>query len=242
MKINCLLLLIPILICTAVHADQALENEQIVSQALSAIDNDYKSSWAYKRTSTKDDKPSKVGFFDPSQSPAAQWSLISIGDRAPTAKEQGDWVLRRVRADEDNKGAIGKMVTPGSVQLVEESLTHWLFSFAPAPDENDDEETRKMLSQVNGKLLVNKIGLYAEEISLFNDKPFRPAKGVKIKKFEMRMIFGPTSDDGPIVPRSVDSNIQGRAFMVVSINDIKNIRFSDYEKVVPAGNEGQSGT
>jgi hypothetical protein len=241
MKINCFfLVLIGILSSNMVHAGPANENEQIVNQAFSAIDNNYKSSWAYTRTSTKDDEPSKVGYFDPRLTPDAQWTLISIGDRKPTSKEQDAWALRRMQGDEDKKNGMGAMVTPGTVQLLQESETHWIFSFAPAPDERDDKETRKVLSEVTGKLRVNKKGLYAEEISLSNANPFSPATGVKIKHFEMRMTYGPISDGGPVVPQSVDSRIQGRAFMVVSIDDIKKIHFSDYQKVVTSGSESSS--
>lgn len=235
MKINRILLLIAIVWSATVHADTAVESEQIVSQAVAALDNDYKSSWAYTRSSTRGDNPTYVGRFDPSRPQAEQWTLISIGDRAPTVKEQEKWVANRIQNDEDNKDGFGKMVTPGSVQLLEESASHWLFSFAPAPDKDEDKKARKLISQATGKLHVNKSGPYVEEISLANNAPVRPAMGVKINLFKALMTFGPIPDGGPVVPLYVDTHIQGRAFLAVSIDDLKNVRFSDYRKVMPAG-------
>jgi len=233
MKINHILLLIAIVWSATAHANPANESEQIVNQALAALDNDYKSSWAYTRASTKNENPTTLGRFDPSLPQAEQWSLISLGDRAPTAKEQAAWVARRIQNDEDNKDGFGKMVTAGSVQLLEESATHWLFSFVPAPDKDDDKKDRKLISKVTGKLRVNKGGHFVEEISLANEEPVRPAMGVKIKLFEMQMTFGPISEGGPVVPLSVNTHVQGRAFLAVSIDDVKKVRFSEYQKVVP---------
>lgn len=237
MKANCLLILIAILGSSIVHANPANEYEQIVSHALSAFDNDYKSSWAYTRTSTKDDEPAKVGYFDPSKPAAEKWTLISIGDRASTVKEQDAWALRRIQEDASDSNNTGKIVTPGSVQLLEENATHWTFSFVPAWDQFADKKTRMFLSEVTGKLRVNKARLFAEEIFLFNDKPFRAAFAVKIELFEMRMTYGPISDGGPVLLLSVDTHIQGRAFLAVSIDDVKEVRFSDYLKVISDENE-----
>lgn len=234
MKINFLTVLIAILGSSVVHANPVIEHEQIVNQALSAFDNNYKSSWAYTRTSTKDDKPAVVGFFDPRQPAAKKWTLLSIGDRAPSIEEQQAWALRRSEEDASDNNNIGKIVTPGSVQLLEESETHWLFSFVPAADEYEDKKTRRIISQVRGKLRVNKAGLYIEEVFLSSDKSFRPAFGVKIKLFEMRRTYGPNSDGGPVVLQRVDSHIQGRAFLAVAFDDVKKIRFDDYREVISA--------
>lgn len=233
-RIAYILLLLFATFDAAVDAAPDDQNEQIVRQALAALDNGYRSSWAFTRISKKGDNPTTLGRFDPSLPAEQQWTLISLGERVPTAKEQQEWAARRLQGDKDNESGFGNMVTPGSVYLIEDGPAHWLFGFAPAADEDDDKKTRKLMSKVSGQLRVNKAGNYVEEIALTNDEPIKPAMGVKIKVFEMRMTFAPISGDEPVVPLKVDSHIEGRAFMAVEINDIKNVSFSEYQKVVPA--------
>jgi len=46
-----------------------------------------------------------------------------------------------------------------------------------------------------------------------------------------RLQFGPVAKDGPIGPQSIDININVRAFLIKTVNESVEIRYSDYEYV-----------
>ena len=119
------------------------------------------------------------------------------------------------------------IVRPGTLELVEESDDAWHFAFEPADDE--DEESREFMRHVEGRLVVRKSGHYVETISLRNEKPIRPMPGVKISTFETLIEFGPAVPGGPIVPRSIDVRVRGRAFLAIGFDETESIRFSAWE-------------
>ena len=92
------------------------------------------------------------------------------------------------------------MIVPDSLTLIEETDDHWLFSFVPAAEEGDDNNS--FLEYVDATLKISKDGPYVEYIKLENSKPFRPRFGVKVREFLVLIRFGPGLDGGPIVPRN----------------------------------------
>ena len=119
------------------------------------------------------------------------------------------------------------MVQPGSLSLIEETDSYWLFNFLPAEDEDDEG----ILKHLDATLKIVKGGPYIEFISLQSNKPFRPQFGVKISNLTTRLVFGPAAMNGPIVPVSVDIRIKARAFLAISVDETVSISFSDYEYV-----------
>jgi len=84
---------------------------------------------------------------------------------------------------------------------------------------------------MQGTVKIIKDGEYLAYIDIRNEKPIRPRVGVKMKKFLMHMSFGPVTDDGPIVMRSMDFAIKLRAFVLVRVNEAETVSFSDFEFV-----------
>jgi hypothetical protein len=206
----------------------------LLQEAASALDNDFDNQWAFTETSIESELTT-VARFNPANPRGERWHLLTVDGRSPTGEEIADFAEEKAeeswRSDDYEKDEPGndveEMVEPDSLQLIEETDEHWLFSFDPSED--DDEE--EFLKFVDATLRIAKDGPYIEYIHMQNNKPFRPQFGVKVKEFVTRLVFGPAATGGPIVPLSVDIRIKARAFLVVGVDETFSTSFSDYEFV-----------
>jgi hypothetical protein len=229
------LLVICLTLTAASSAEPSAEHEDIVRRAFESIDHRFADSWAYTEKSTEEDVV-RIGRYDPRYDRGERWSLISVDGRQPSEEEVEDYLDDKDNNDdrqhedetgEDGERTVGIDVNFETLDLVEETNEHWIFSFIP--DEDDDEEFMK---HVSGHIKVIKQGHYVEYIDVRNKKPIKPAIGVKIKKFRTRLEFGPAADGGPIVPLAVDVEVQGRAMLVIKFDEKESVRFSDFEYAV----------
>ena len=161
------------------------------------------------------------------------WELLTIDDREPTAEERDDFLAEKDRDAEDKDGNNGderrSMISPGSVELVEDSKAHWVFAFKPLAD--SDEEVGFM-KHVDARLHVVKDGHYVSAITMVNSRPIKPGKGVKLSEFNVSMEFSPALNGDVVLPRSVSTRIKGRAMLVVGFDEEEDIEFSDYRRVI----------
>jgi len=217
-----------VLALSAAHAE---EHQAIVERAFEALDNGFQESWAYTETSTKEDVV-QVANYDPRLPENERWMLMTVDDRPPTDEETESFLeekLQRMadRSDNDDDEHVGATIQPDTLSLVEETDDYWLFAFVPA----DDDEEEEFMQHVDGTLKVVKDGHYVEYLSLKNEAPIKPAFGVKINTFNTHLTFGPAAENGPIVPKSVDVHVQGRAFFAVKFDETEMVRFGNFEFV-----------
>ncbi len=206
----------------------AEDYSEIVALAFATIDTDFEREWAYTETSTEEEL-TYVGRYDPSQE--NPWQLLSIDGREPTADEAREWRERKGghRGDDDDDESVEvQFVTPDTITLIEETGEHWLFGFQPAVDGEDEKEI-EFMRHVEGRLRVVKDGLYVAEIDLRNSRPIKPAFSVRINTFVTTLTFGPAVEGGPIVPRTIDVHVQGRAMLAVRFDETEMIRYTDFE-------------
>lgn len=207
----------------------------IVSEAFASFDSSYREHWAFTETTTGEEV-ALVGRYDPRLPDGERWTLLSVDGREPTPEEQADYQddkdndqqNRQEDQSDDDNNAVADIVNVNSLQLLDETEQHWLFSFAPNGD-NEDEEAGDFMAHVTGRLEVAKNGPYVETIELSNEKPIKPAFSVKISRFFTRFTFGPATDGGPIVPRTMDMQVKGRAALLVRFDEAESIHYSDYE-------------
>lgn len=213
-------------------AERPDSHEERVAQAFAALDNDFERNWAYTESATEEGR-TWVGRYDPRLPSGDRWTLRSVDGRTPTARERDDWLAGRVEVEhrDDKHSADAGIVTPGSLVLLAEDETSWLFGFTPAAD--GDEDARKFLAEVDGSLRIHKDGTWLEEFHLANDSPISPATGVKISRFETSLNFGLAGPGGPVVPLAVDVHVKGRAFLAIGFEEQEQLRYSDFELVVP---------
>ncbi len=217
-----------LLLTVPVVADDHVD---IVKRAFSNISNDFHQEWAFTESVTEEGV-TIVSRYDPRFSDNARWNLLTIDGRAPTADEIADYQDDKENEfdghDDDSEIDIVNLDT---LELIEETDDSWVYRFIPEVDDDDDEEGREFMQQVDGTIKVIRDGNYLEYMDLRNDKPIRPAFSVKISRFLTRLTFGPAGDDGPIVPLSIDVEVKGRAILVIKIDVVESIRYSEYEYV-----------
>jgi len=208
----------------------------IVERAFAAIDSDFHSSWAFTERSVEEGV-TVTGRYDPRSPEGERWSLLSVDGRTPGEEEiedylddkEDDYQWDNDRSDDGNDEF--ELVDFDTLELVEETDEHWLFSFIPAEDNEQDEEARDVLREIVGSIKVVRDGHYLEYLDLRNDKPIRPAFSVRISRFLTRLTFGPAGGDGPIVPLTINVEVKGRALLVVTFNETESITYSGYEYV-----------
>jgi hypothetical protein len=75
-----------------------------------------------------------VGRYDPRLPEGERWELISVDAREPTSSET-EYYLERRRKEQDqdaeDDGGFESVAKEGSIALVEETDSFWLFSFEP---------------------------------------------------------------------------------------------------------------
>ena len=224
--------LIPVFFIAFVSPSAAEDYAAIVDEAFANIDADYRDQWAYSETTSEEGR-TLVGHYDPRRPVGERWTLKSVDGRAPTSDELDEYLEDKAddQGDERDDGGdddAQDFVNVDSLALLEETSGYWLFGFTPNLEDEDDD-ARKFMQQVNGTLKVAKDGPYVESLELSNDKPIKPAFSVRISHFLTRLTFGPAAEGGPIVPLTMDVRIKGRAAVVIRFDEAESIAYSDYE-------------
>lgn len=212
---------------------QAGEYNDIVEQAINAISDDYHNEWAFTE-STLEDELVFTGRYDPRLPEGERWTLLSVDGREPTDEELEDYLDGKedeYQWDDDNDESDHQtnMVDFETLELIEETDDHWIFSFVPDGDDLDGEEEQKFMEQVTATMKIVRDGHYLEYIDLRNEKTIKPAFSVRINDFRVRLTFGPAAEGGPIVQMSEEVRIKGRALLLVTFNEKESTRYSDFE-------------
>ncbi len=229
-----------LVILAALTATPALARDYsaLFEDAVRGVTWQYPDHWAYTETRTGKDS-SQVARFDPSRPDGERWTLLSVDGREPTEAEIDEFLEDKGddegfmsgdggedAKDDSEEDDVRTMVEPGSLELLEESDTHWLLRFVPRPD---DEEEEKFLEKMNGTVRIAKAGEQLEYIAISADKPVKPAVGVKIREFMTRFEFRRAVDDGPVVPVAFRFRVKGRAYLAIGFDEMQTIEFSDFE-------------
>jgi hypothetical protein len=213
---------------SVVHAETY---EALVERAFDSLETEIREHWAFTRTETSA-KGVYVATHDPRREPA--WELLTIDGREPTGDEREEFLSERSResredGDDDDEDETRSMVSPGSIELIEETDERWLFNFSPRADSEDE---RKFMQAVEGRLEIAKDGHYLRKIHLRNLETIKPGKGVKLNVFDTRFEFAPGPDGSAVLPALVRAKVQGRAMLVVGIDEEQTVEFSDYRRVL----------
>ncbi len=216
------------LLLFATVAAHAETHEELVTRAFSAMEPDLAQNWSYTRT-TRNSEGTFIARFDPRMPDEPHWTLLSVDGRKPTDGEIEEF-LDDVNRDRGGNGGDenGAEFTAGSLRLIEETDEYWWFSFLPPAE---SEEDAKFMNAVDARLKIVKKGHFVSHISMRNTDTIKPGKGVKIRKFETDLRFAPACEGCPAVPRSVKAAVQGKALLLMKIDEEENIEFSDFERV-----------
>lgn len=81
-----------------------------------------------------------------------------------------------------------------------------------------------------GTLVVHKDGSWAERFELKSTKPIRLIPGVNVREFKVVMTFWRDAQSGEVLFETMESRVRGRAFGLKSLDDDRNVRFTDFRK------------
>lgn len=197
----------------------------LLDEAIANIEWEFEDSWAFTETSLSEGELF-IGRFDPRLEGDEQWTLISVDGKEPTDKQRRKYLYDKEEQsgdsnDEDNR--VTAIVDADTLELVEETDQHWLFTFVPAEDQD------AFMTSVDAKIRIVKDGRYVDSLEMRNFQDIKPGFGTKITRFQMRFTFGPALDGGPIMPKSIDVQVTGRALLFIGFDDIEVTKYSDFE-------------
>ncbi len=195
----------------------------IFERAVQAVDFDFEESWAYTETQVTSEAV-LVGRYDPRREEGDRWQLLTVDGREPTQEEREDY--DRDKDHDHSRGGderIDSMVAPETLRLVEDAADYWILGF-----DADDED---IMDSVDATMRIDKATGHLEYIEIRNHETIRPGFTVKLTKLLTRLSFGPAVEEGPIVPLSVQVEVEGRAFLVASFDEQEIVRNSDFEHV-----------
>ena len=221
--------MLTVLLILAASVSHAESYEALVERAFDALETRIRDHWAFTRTQT-----SAEGTFVATHDPRREqpWELLTVDGREPSSDEREEFLSDRARERGDDDGDEDEnrsMVSPGSIELIDETDERWQFDFSPVADTDDE---RKFMDAVEGRLEVAKDGHYVREIRLRNLRTIKPGKGVKLEVFDTRLEFAPSPDGGAALPARVHTKVKGRAMLVMGIDEEQTVEFSDYRRVI----------
>jgi hypothetical protein len=220
--------LLTVLLVLGASVAHAESHEALVERAFDSLETGVRDHWAFTRTETSA-KGVYVATHDPRREQA--WELLTVDGREPTGDEREDFLSERSRerGDDDEEDETLSMVSPGSVELIDETDERWLFNFSPLAESSEE---RQFMEAVEGRLEVAKEGHYVSKIRLRNLETIKPGKGVKLKVFDTSFEFAPAHGGGAVLPARVRAKVKGRAMLVVGIDEERTVEFSDYQRVI----------
>lgn len=175
--------------------------------------------------------------------------LVSVGGKPPSAEELAAFAKERAEQHEQEKAAeaarkaeageeedttitvdgLSSMITPGTLKLKGTTDALQTFSFKPQLDIDGDVDIPD--GTLIGTLVFDPATNRLRQITIENTKPFKPDFKVKIKRFAMSLHFDYVPALDKTLPVQIENHMEGRAMMVVSINEHYSATFSGYEKV-----------
>ena len=212
--------------CLSVPVAGAEEDYQaLLDEAVAAVNWEFEKSWAYTEVSLSDGER-RIARFDPRVEEDRGWILLSVDGKEPTDRQRREFLHDKDEhsddsGDDDNR--VAAIVDPDTLELIEETDTHWILSFVPAEDE------QAFLDSVDARVRIVKDGRYIESLQMDNFQDIRPGFGTKISEFKMQFSFGPAVEDGPIVPKSINVEVKGRALLFIGFEETEVTRYSDFE-------------
>jgi hypothetical protein len=228
-----LLLLMALFLAVAVQA--AEDPLAVAERALTALDETSMDGWAFTERLIRNGTEVLLR-HDPARPRGERWKVISVDGRPPTAKEIEEYTGHREKGEDEERGEgedkeQSAVIETDSLVFIEESPTHLVYGFQPAPEGEDDDEAKAFNEHVDGVLRIAKSGPYVESIEMRSREPFSPMLSVKIKEFSTIMTFAPVGDEGTVLPSSVVMNMKGRALLFKKINEKVETSYSEYEYI-----------
>jgi hypothetical protein len=210
---------------------QATALPPIVERAFTIMEGTSIDDWTYTVTS-RDSEGLLVERHVATKPPHSRWQLLSKDGSTPTAADM-QWYEKirqrrekeRVERERRPENVLASMIEPGSLVLVSETADRATYHFRM---NGSHAKAGRFAEQLRGVMRVDKTVPYADLVELRSISDFSAAAGVRIADFEMALRFAIHDQTGAIVPVSIRTRIDGRAFLVRKIDEDSHVVFSDF--------------
>ena len=225
------------LLLAANEGQQAIDSEALLNKALAREASSSPRDFLFQETRSVDGQL-WVSQFDPNGE--QQWTLSTV-DGVPPDEEQLERAMkwRSPKETEDGEpeksSLLGEMIDPTQAELIESNGRQAIYRFTPIAETEDD---KALFQHLQGRLTIDLQNEFVERLEMSNEDAFKPMTGVRIDHFLMEMEFALHDQliDGQkvILPREVQTDVKGRAFLVKSIDEQTNIKFEHFRVPVAA--------
>ncbi len=215
-----------------VAADELLAQQALARMA--AIDMD---AWAFRRT-LKTPKGTRLDEHDPTRPGPEHWQLLSVDGAPPTSGELRSYASnRRSHADSDRIGPLASsrdvvnLLRPGSLEVLHADGETATFGFQL---QSPDGRRSQAWEQMRGEFRVNRNAgePYVDTVRAWNSESFRPRFGVRLNRLGVEMRFDEAG--GFVLPSELSIHFDGRALLLIPIEQTLDYRFHDLRHVAPA--------
>jgi hypothetical protein len=216
------------LLLVALHPSRAASHPlaNAALDRLQSVDND---TWSYTMTTRSKDGVT-IEQHDAAAPAGERWTLVQKDGRAPTRKELAEYqkekaerAARREKRESDDD----EQVDRSSIKFVSQDDRVATFQFrVRSTGRIESAFTRHIL----GTLVVNKIGSWAERFELASTQPIRPFPGFNVSEFRLTMSFWRDTQSGEVLFETMESRVRGRALGLKSLDDDRQVRFTDFRR------------
>lgn len=186
--------------------------------ALGKFDPEAPKNWSYSIVIEQGSRKT-TEHFDPSRGPTAQWTLLRMENREPTADELEKYNKYKARqAPGAMKATFQKSdIEPGTIRMVSENADQAEFTctFRELSTGAD-----KMLGHLLLQFTVNKHQAYVEKYALKLIAPYSPILGVKMKELVVTMSYTEPTGERPGFPADSSSHFSGSIFFIPVSEDL----------------------
>lgn len=164
--------------------------------------------------------------------PSARWELVSRNGRSPDRDDRHDYAKIRERRERERRereaqteNILASMIEPGSLRLVSETGTKSTWSFRM---NGRHAKAGRFADHLRGIMVVDTTVPYVESAELRSVDHFSAATGVRIDEFTMQLRWTRHRETGAVVPLTIRTKIDGRAFLVKKVAEDSTVVFSDF--------------
>lgn len=216
------------------HTLVAKQNlQQSISHAITQFEQTPREEWSYRISRYENEEgevTSSLELFDPAQEMSKQWTLLSINEQTPTAKQARKFAENKQKQAEKSSQhnfsvKLREIIQMDSLELISEDLNSLKANFDVYLSRLGDEATKKL----KGSLVYNKHHQFVETIEIVNRGEFSPLFSADITDFKLTFSFIKIND--AILPQQHELSMKGTFAFFTEIEEVSKDSFFDYRHV-----------
>ena len=201
----------------------------IVKAALENLDaTNLDEDWHFTMEVLEEDEL-QIIHSDPRRDTYERRQLLTVDGVAPDSQrldEFHDKEVKRINDIDSDAAGYGYMVDMETLDLIEDSDEHLIFSFVPRVKMLEDSR-----DQLRGMLLLDSATQQIKEIEIINTDELSPAFSVTLDTFRLGLSFD--EEQGENLLQKLESHTAGKMGFLKSFDALVIVNFSEYTRAQP---------